>query len=54
MAVQDAGEDEVGERDGVLGGLADGIGQVPAVETFVECEAVEWFRFAIDPMSTGS
>ncbi len=24
------------------------------VETYVECEAVEWFRFAIDPMPTGS
>jgi hypothetical protein len=39
MVVQDAGEDEVGERDGVLGGLADGVGQVPAVEAFVECAA---------------
>ena len=24
------------------------------VETFVDCEAIEWFRFAIDPIPTGS
>ncbi|MGX1370468.1 hypothetical protein RKD19_005827 [Streptomyces canus] len=36
MAVQDAGEDQVGERDGVLGGLADRVGQVPLVQALVE------------------
>lgn len=36
MPVQYPGEDEVGQRDGVLGRLPHGVGQVPAVQPLVE------------------
>jgi len=41
MAVKDAAEDQVRQRDGVLGWLPDSVGQVPAVEPLVE-GAAEW------------
>ncbi|MBA8826353.1 hypothetical protein FHX42_003729 [Saccharopolyspora lacisalsi] len=51
VAVQNTGEDQVGERHRVLGGLTDRVGQVLLVQPLVEVQPKGW-RNRIAPVSS--